>query len=76
MNRKLASETVRTKEQELSASVYYSDSFRKTRSGRLKINKEQLTDVLELNDWNQSKTAEYLGISRVALWKKTKKFQM
>ena len=76
VNRRLADETVRSKDQELSASVYYSDSFRKTPSGRLKINKEQLTDVLELNDWNQSKTAQYLGISRVALWKKMKKFQL
>lgn len=58
---------------DLSASVYYAEIFRKNKSGRLKINKEQLTGVLEMHDWNQSKTADYLGISRVALWKKMKK---
>ncbi len=58
---------------DLSASVYYAEIFRKNKSGRLKINKEQLKGVLEMHDWNQSKTAEYLGISRVALWKKMKK---
>ena len=58
---------------DLSASVYYAEIFRKNKSGRLKINKEQLRGVLEMNDWNQSKTADYLGISRVALWKKMKK---
>lgn len=58
---------------DLSASVYYAEIFRKSKSGRLKINKEQLKGVLEMHDWNQSKTADYLGISRVALWKKMKK---
>ena len=58
---------------DLSASVYYAEIFRKNKSGRLKINKEQLMGVLEMHDWNQSKTADYLGISRVALWKKMKK---
>jgi two-component system, NtrC family, response regulator HydG len=58
---------------DLSASVYYAEIFRKSKNGRLKINKEQLKGVLEMHDWNQSKTADYLGISRVALWKKMKK---
>lgn len=61
---------------ELSASVYYAESIRKNKSGRLNINKEQLKGVLEMNDWNQTKTADYLGISRVALWKKMKKFDL
>ncbi len=62
------------KNHELSASVYYSDIFKSKKSGRLNISREQLESVLEINDWNQSKTAEHLGISRVALWKKMKKF--
>jgi two-component system, NtrC family, response regulator HydG len=66
-------ETVDRQNNDLSASVYYAEIFRKNKSGRLKINKEQLKGVLEMHDWNQSKTADYLGISRVALWKKMKK---
>jgi len=61
------------KDRDLSASVYYAEGFRKNKNRRLTINKEQLKGVLEMNDWNQTKTAEYLGISRVALWKKMKK---
>ncbi len=57
----------------ISASVYYAESFRKSKNGRLKICREQLENVLEINEWNQSRSAEYLGISRVALWKKMKK---
>ncbi len=66
-------ETADRQNNDLSASVYYAEIFRKNKSGRLKINMEQLKGVLEMHDWNQSKTAEYLGISRVALWKKMKK---
>mgnify|MGYP006287371029 CR=1 FL=1 len=69
-------ETTDKKNNDLSASVYYAEIFRKNKSGRLKITREQLKGVLEMHDWNQSKTAEYLGISRVALWKKMKKFQL
>ncbi|TVQ14359.1 MAG: sigma-54-dependent Fis family transcriptional regulator [Bacteroidetes bacterium] len=63
-------------EQNLSASVYYAESFKNKQSGRLKINREQLMGVLEMHDFNQTKTAEFLGISRVALWKKIKKFEI
>ena len=66
-------ETADRQNNDLSASVYYAEIFRKNKSGRLKINMEQLKGVLEMHDWNQSKTADYLGISRVALWKKMKK---
>ena len=66
-------ETADRQNNDLSASVYYAEIFRKNKSGRLKINMEQLKSVLEMHDWNQSKTADYLGISRVALWKKMKK---
>ncbi len=48
----------------------------KTRGGRLKISKQELIEVLETHGWNQTKTAETLGISRVALWKKMKKFDL
>jgi two-component system, NtrC family, response regulator HydG len=47
--------------------------FKKRKNGRLAISKEQLESTLQLHDYNQSKTAVYLGISRVALWKKMKK---
>lgn len=49
-------------------------TIKKSRTGRLQITKEQLEKILVLYDHNQSKTAEHLGISRVALWKKIKKF--
>lgn len=44
--------------------------------GRLNISREQLSEVLEKHNWNQSETARFLGISRVALWKKIKKFDL
>ncbi len=48
--------------------------FVKSRGGRLNISREALLAVLESNAWNQSQAARVLGISRVALWKKIKKF--
>lgn len=48
--------------------------FTRKRGGRLNISGEELKRVLELHGWNQSETARVLGISRVALWKKIKKF--
>ncbi|MDD3878273.1 MAG: sigma 54-interacting transcriptional regulator [Bacteroidales bacterium] len=48
----------------------------KSHSGRLKISKENLEKILEKNQWNQSKTAKELNISRVALWKKIVKFEL
>ncbi len=50
--------------------------FRKSRGGRLPISAKQLAAVLESHAWNQSETARVLGISRVALWKKIKKFNL
>ena len=50
--------------------------FRKTRGGRLPISREKLLQVLEQHDWNQTQVAEYLGISRVALWKKIRKLEL
>lgn len=40
------------------------------------ITKEELLQLLDKNDWNKTKTAEEIGISRVALWKKIKKFEL
>ncbi len=47
--------------------------IQKSRGGQLRISREQLKAALERHDWNQTRTAEYLDISRVALWKKMKK---
>lgn len=47
--------------------------IRKNSGGRLNISRDQLEQHLQDNNWNQSLTAEKLGISRVALWKKMKK---
>ena len=71
-----APELAREHHGELAASVYYAETIKKNRSGRLKISCEQLESILEMHEWNQSKTAEYLGISRVALWKKMKKMEL
>ena len=51
----------------------YNNTIKKNLKGRLNISREQLVGVLEKNGFNQSRTAESLGISRVALWKKLKK---
>jgi len=40
------------------------------------ITKEELIELLNANKWNKTKTANELGISRVALWKKLKKFEI
>ncbi len=48
--------------------------YTKTRGGRLRITSSQLKAVLDAHEGNQTRAAEYLGISRVALWKKLKKF--
>ncbi len=50
--------------------------FRKSRGGRLKLSRQELMEVLEAHEWNQTQTAKSLGISRVALWKKIKKFEL
>jgi len=51
----------------------YVNMIKKNLNGRLNVSREQLIGVLELHGFNQSKAAEFLGISRVALWKKLKK---
>lgn len=38
------------------------------------ITPDELLRILKRNNWNKSETARQLGISRVALWKKIKKF--
>lgn len=40
------------------------------------ITKDELIEVLNAHNWNKTQTAEYMGVSRVALWKKMKKFGM
>ncbi|OQA00222.1 MAG: Transcriptional regulatory protein ZraR [Bacteroidetes bacterium ADurb.Bin408] len=45
----------------------------KGKNGHLRIDKTSLLKILEANNWNQSKTAKELGVSRVGLWKKIKK---
>jgi len=50
--------------------------YYKNRKSRLNITREQLLQVLEMHGYNQTQTAHYLGISRVGLWKKMKKFQL
>jgi len=54
--------------------VNSSNDISKSKKGRLNINKDELLWVLENYGWNQSEAARKLGISRVALWKKMKKF--
>jgi len=49
-------------------------NIQKTPGGRLLITKEQLRALLAQHGGNQSQTARFLGISRVGLWKKMKKF--
>lgn len=63
-------------EQNTPQSTQSPSGIKKTNSGRLKISKEDLLLVLEENEWNQTQTAQKLGISRVALWKKIKKFNL
>ncbi len=38
------------------------------------MSKEELIEILNKNKWNKTLTAEELGITRVALWKRMKKF--
>jgi two-component system response regulator HydG len=40
------------------------------------VSRDQLLDLLNACNWNRSETARKLGISRVALWKKMKKFKI
>ncbi len=58
---------------EASAKENENSGIQKTRGGQLRISREKLRAALEKHDWNQTRTAEYLDISRVALWKKMKK---
>ena len=43
---------------------------------RVKISKSELLALLKKHDNNRLETAKYLGISKVALWKKMKKFEL
>ncbi len=63
--------------------AYYYDNIKEYKeSGEIKkpfwktITKDELIEVLNAHNWNKSQTAEYLGVSRVALWKKMKKLGM
>ncbi len=63
---------------ETNAPTYYIDNevlnFKKTT--KTDISKEELIKILETNDWNRNSTSAQLGISRVALWKKMKKYEL
>ncbi len=48
-------------------------NIKKTPGGRVHVSKAQLAALLDQHDGNQTQTARFLGISRVALWKKMKK---
>ncbi len=52
------------------------NGFTRKRGGRLNISRDELKRVLEHHGWNQTQAAITLGISRVALWKKRRKFGM
>ncbi|MBN1412056.1 MAG: sigma 54-interacting transcriptional regulator [Spirochaetales bacterium] len=41
---------------------------------RNRVTRDELVEILKENNYNKTLTAESLGISRVALWKKIKKF--
>lgn len=53
-----------------------SDSATQSSGVRSNVSKEQLVALLEANHWNKTLTAQQLGISRVALWKKMKKYNI
>jgi transcriptional regulator with PAS, ATPase and Fis domain len=48
----------------------------KRASIRVKMSKKELIHLLNQYQWNRQKTAEALGISRVALWKKMKRLNI
>lgn len=50
------------------------DFFRSYR--RVTIHKAQLIDVLNESEWNKAEAARRIGISRTAVWKYMKKFQI
>jgi two-component system response regulator HydG len=41
---------------------------------RVKINKEELLEILSQSDWNKAEAARRIGISRTAVWKYMKKW--
>ena len=63
-------------ESQITEKAIDSSPLQKSRGGRLKISRQELTGVLEAHGWNQTKAAKTLGISRVALWKKMKKYEL
>ncbi len=56
----------------LAGAPYPSDKLQR-KGRRLQITKTQMEEALAANDWNQTRTAKTLGISRVSLWRKMKK---
>jgi transcriptional regulator with PAS, ATPase and Fis domain len=48
---------------------------RKVRIGR-DLSKEELMELLETNDWNKAAVARQLGVSRTAVWKYMKKWEI
>ena len=41
-----------------------------------KLTRERILDALNIHGWRREKTAETLGVSRITLWKKMKKYQI
>ncbi|MGA9236306.1 MAG: helix-turn-helix domain-containing protein, partial [Desulfobacterales bacterium] len=41
---------------------------------RVKIDKEELLEILNESDWNKAEVARRIGISRTAVWKYMKKW--
>ncbi len=56
--------------------VCLDDGNKIVNSRRLNISKNELKSILITNNWNKSETAQQLGISRVALWKKIKNLEI
>jgi two-component system response regulator HydG len=48
---------------------------RKARIGK-DLSKEELTELLEISDWNKAEVARRLGVSRTAVWKYMKKWEI
>jgi two-component system response regulator HydG len=43
-------------------------------SDRLEMKRKQLVEALDQTDWNQSEAAHILGISRVTVWNRMRRF--
>jgi DNA-binding NtrC family response regulator len=63
------------KPQDLPFQLLNNNKKKKSSSGSLaSVEKEHIIEILELNDWNISRSAEILGIDRVTLYNKIKKY--